>query len=169
MSQTSSTGVGQDRRNQQQGSHHPEKEARIHHNRTNVSAISTSVKPDEPTPHGWNNGGKASSHDGINAQCKTSNKIINYDNQRDLNMQFYETSRCYDQSETNMMPVYQRGDSVSNQLLTPPLPLVYPSQHLITIPSSSGFYYVVSILQYWCPITLPNMMAMWIYVLLRHL
>ena len=74
--------------------------------------------------------------------------MINYDNQRDLNMQFYETSRCYDQSETNMMPVYQRGDSVSNQLLTPPLPLVYPPQHLITIPSSSGFYYVVSILQF---------------------
>ena len=64
-------------------------------------------------------------------------------------MQFYETSRCYDQLETSMMPVYQRGDSVSNQPLTPPLPVFYPPQHLITIPSFS-FYYVVPIFQYWC-------------------
>ena len=55
------------------------------------------------------------------------------------------------------MPVYQHGDSVSNQPLTPPLPVVYPPQQLITIPSFSGFYYVVPIFQYWCPITLLNM------------
>ena len=112
MLQTSSTSVGQNRTNQQQGSHHPEKEARIHHTRTSVSVISAPVKPDEPTPHGRNIGGKASDHERINDQCKTSNTMINYDNQRDLNMQFYETSRCYDQSETNVMPLYQRGDSV---------------------------------------------------------
>ena len=71
-----------------------------------------------------------------------------------------------------MMPRYQRGDSVSNQTLTPPpphththththtLPVVYPPQQLITTPSFSGFYYVVPIFQHWCPITLPNMMTM---------
>ena len=85
---------------------------------------------------------------------------MNDNNQRGLNIEFYETSRCYDQSETNVMPVYQRGDRVSNQPLAPPLPLVYPPQHLITIPSFSGLYYVVPIFQYWCPITLPNMMTM---------
>ena len=175
MTQTSSTSVEQDRRNQQQWSHHPEKEARIHHNRTNVNVISAPVKPDEPIPHERNNGGKASNHEWINDQCKTSNKMINYDNQRDLNkdnqrnlnMQFYETSRCYDQFETSTMPVYQRGDNVSNQPLTPPLPVFYLPQHLITIPSFS-FYYVVPIFQYWCWIALPNMMTTWIYVLLRH-
>ena len=152
--------MGQDRRNQHQGSHHPEKEARIHHNRINVSVISVPVKPDKPTHQGGNNSGKASNRERINDQFKTSNKMISYDNQRDLNMQLYETSRCYDQSKTNMMPVYQRGDSVSKQLLTPPLPVVYPQQHVITIPSFSGFYYVVSIFQYWCASTLPNMMTM---------
>ena len=134
MAQKSSTSMGQDRRNQQQGSHHPEKEGRIHHNRTNVSAISAPVKPDEPTLHGRNNGGKPSNHERINDRCNTSNKMISYDNQRDLNMQFYETSRCYDKSETNVMPEYQRGNSISNQLLTPALSVVYPSQHLPTIP-----------------------------------
>ena len=122
MTQTSSTSVGQDRRNKQQWSHHLEKEAGIHHNLTNVSVISAPVKPDEPAPHERNNSGKASNHERINDQCKKGYKMINNDNQRDLNMQFYETSRCYDQSETNVMPVYQRGDSVSNQPLTPPLP-----------------------------------------------
>ena len=86
--------------------------------------------------------------------------MIYYDNQRDLNMQFYKTSGCYDQSEKNVMPTYQRGGSVSNQLLTPPLPVVYLPQHLVTIPSFSGFYYVVPIFHYWCLITLPNMMTM---------
>ena len=85
MTQTSSTSVEQDRRNQQQWSHHPEKEARIHHNRTNVNVISAPVKPDEPIPHERNNGAKASNHERINDQCKTSNKMINHDNQRDLN------------------------------------------------------------------------------------
>ena len=74
-------------------------------------------------------------------------------------MQFYETSRYYDQYETNVMPVYQRGSSVSNQPLTPLLPVFYPPQHLITIPCFSGFYYVVPIFQYWCPITLPSIMT----------
>ena len=64
------------------------------------------------------------------------------------------------------MPVYQHGDSVSNQPLTLPLRVVYPPQQLITIPSFSGFYYVVPIFQYWCPITLLNMMSE--HVLLRH-
>ena len=115
---------------------------------TNVSVISATAKPDEPAPHGRYNSGKASNHERINDQCKTGNKVINDDNQMDLNMQFYETSRCYNQSETNMVP------------LTPPLPVVYPPQPLITTPSFSGFYYVVPIFQYWCPITLPNMMTM---------
>ena len=140
MTQSSSTSVGQDRRNQQQWSHRPEKEARIHHNMTNVGVISAPVKPDEPAPHGWNNAGKASNHERINDQCKTSNKTINYDNQRDLSMQFYETRRCYNQSEMNLMPVYQRGDSVWNQQLTPPLPVVYSPQRLIIIPFFSGFF-----------------------------
>ena len=160
MVRTSSTSAGQDRRNQQQWSHHPEKETRIRQNMTNVSVISAPAKPDELAPHGRYNSGKASNHDRINDQCKTGHKIINDDNQRDLNMQFYETSRCYNQSETNMMPIYQRGDSVSNQPLTLPLPVVYPPQPLITTPSFSGFYYVVPIFQYWCPIALPNMMKM---------
>ena len=43
--------------------------------------------------------------------------MINFDNPRDLNMQFYQTSRYYDQFETNVMPVYQRGDSVSTHCL----------------------------------------------------
>ena len=160
MTQTSSTSVGQDRRNQQQWSHHPEREARIHQNMTDVSVISAPAKPDEPAPHGRYNSGEASNHEGINDQCKTGNKMIIDDNQRDLNMQFNETSRCYNQSETNMMPIYQRDDSVSNQPLTPPHPVVYPPQQLIITPSFLGFYYVVPIFQYWCPITLPNMMMM---------
>ena len=94
--------------------------------------------------------------------------MINCDNQRDLNMLFYETSRYYDQSETNVMSVYQRNDSVSDQLLTPPLPVLYPPQHLITIPSFSAFCYVVPIFQYWYPIALLNMMKMRTYVLPRH-
>ena len=49
--------------------------------------------------------------------------------------------------------------------MTPRLPVVYPPQHLITIPSFSEFYYVVQIFQYWFPITLPNMLPMWAYVL----
>ena len=133
-----------------------------------VSVISAPVKPDEPAPHGRNNGGKASNHEMISDQCKTGHKMINCDNQRDLNMPFYETSRYYDRSETNVMPIYQRNDSVSDQLLTPPLPVLYPPQHLIIIPSFSAFYYVVPIFQYWCPITLPNMMKMRTYVLPRH-
>ena len=118
MTQTSSISVGQDRRNQQQWSHHPEKEARIHQNMTNVSVISAPAKPDEPALHGRYNNGKVSNHERINDQCKAGNKMINDDNQRDLNMQFYETSRCYNQSETNVMSVYRPGDSVSNQPLT---------------------------------------------------
>ena len=94
MTRTSSTSAGQDRRNQQQWSHHPEKEARIRQNMTNVSVISAPTKPDEPAPHGRYNSGKVSNHERINDQCKTGNKVINDDNQRDLNMQFYETSRC---------------------------------------------------------------------------
>ena len=80
--------------------------------------------------------------------------MINYDKQ------FSEISRCYNQSETKVMPVYQRCDSVSNQSLTSPLPVVYPPQHLITIPSFSGFYYVVPFFQYSCPITSHTMMTM---------
>ena len=106
---------------------------------TIVSVISAPVKPDEPAPHGRNNSGKASNHGRINDQCKTGNTMINDDNQRDLNMQFYEISRCYNQSETNVMPEYQRGDSVLNQLLTPPLCVVYPPQQLITILSFQAF------------------------------
>ena len=79
---------------------------------TNVSVIFAPAKLDEPEPHERYSSGKASNHGRINDQCKTGNKMINDDNQRDLNMQFYETSRCYDQSETNVMPLYQRGDSV---------------------------------------------------------
>ena len=103
MTQTSSTIVGQDRKNKQQWSHHPENEARIHHNMTNLSVISALVKPDEPAPHGRNNG-TASNHERINYQCKTDNKMIDDDNQRDAMLC---TSRCYDQSETNVMPVYR--------------------------------------------------------------
>ena len=114
MRRTSSASAGQDRRNQQQWSHHSEKEARIRQNMTNVSVISATAKPDEPATHGRYNSGKASNHERINYQCETGNKVINDDNQMDLNMQFYETSRCYNQSETNMVPIYQRGDSVSN-------------------------------------------------------
>ena len=132
---TISTGIW----SHQQWSHHPEKEARIHQNMTNVSVISASAKPDKPTPHGRYNRGKASNHERINDQYKTGNKMINDDNQRDLNMQVYETSRCYNKSKTNMMLIYQFGDSVSNQTLTPPLPVVYPPQQLITVPSFSGF------------------------------
>ena len=160
MMQTSSASVGQDRKYQQQWSPHLEKEARIHQNMTNVTVISAPTKPDEPALHGRYNNGKASNHERINNQCTTGNKMINDDNQRDLNMQFYETSRCYNQSETNMMPIYQRGDNVSNEPLTPPLPVVYPPQQLITTPSFSGFYYVVPIFQYWRPVILPNMMTM---------
>ena len=87
----------------------------------NVSVISAPVKPDEPSPHGRNNSGKASNHERINDQSKKGNNIINDGNQRDLNIQFYETSRYYNQPETNMMPVYQCGDSVTNQPLTPPV------------------------------------------------
>ena len=97
MTQPSSTSVKQDRRNRQQWSHHPEKEARIHQNMTNVSVISAPAKPDEPAPHGRYNSGKASNHERISDRCKTGNKMINDDNQRDLNMQFYETSRYYNQ------------------------------------------------------------------------
>ena len=89
MTQTSSTSVRQVRRNQQQWSHHSEKEARIHHNMNNVSVISVPVKPDETAPHGRNNSGKASYHERINNQCKTDNKMSNDDKLRDLNMQFY--------------------------------------------------------------------------------
>ena len=64
--QTSSTSVGDDRRNQQQWSHHPEKEARIHQDITNVSVISAPVKPDEPASHGRNNSGQASNHERTN-------------------------------------------------------------------------------------------------------
>ena len=95
MTQTSSASVGQDKRNQQQWSHHPEKEARIHQHMTNVSAFSAPAKPHETAPHGRYNIGKASNNERINDQCKTGNKMINDGNQRDLNMQFYETSRCY--------------------------------------------------------------------------
>ena len=77
--------------------------------------------------------------------------MINDDNQRNLNLNFYERRRYYNQSETTMMSVYQRGDSVSNQPLTLPLTVVYPLQQLITTPSFSGFYYAVPIFQYWCP------------------
>ena len=59
MTQTSRTSVGLDRRNQQQWSHHPEKEARINHNLTNASVTSAPVKPDEQTAHGRNNSGKS--------------------------------------------------------------------------------------------------------------
>ena len=87
--------------------------------------------------------------------------MINDDNQRDLNIQLYETNRCCNQSEMTVTPVYQHADSVSNQPLTPPLPMVYPTQpkQFITI-HSSGLYYVVPIFQYSCPITLPNMITM---------
>ena len=110
VTQKSSFSVGQDRRNQQQWSYYPEKEARIHQDMTNVSVISALGKCDEPTPHERNNSGKATNHERINDQCRTGNKMINDGNQKDLNIEFYETSRCYDQSETNMTPVYRRGD-----------------------------------------------------------
>ena len=74
-----------------------------------MSVISS---PDKPAPHGRYSSGKASNHERMNDQWKTGNKMINDENQRDLNMQFYETSSCYNQSETNMVPIYQRGDSV---------------------------------------------------------
>ena len=107
MKQTSSISVRQDKENQQLSSHHPKKETRIYYNiMTNVSVISAPVKPDKPATHGRNNNGKASNHEMINDACKTGNWIINDDNQGDLNMQFYETSRYCNQSETNVMPVY---------------------------------------------------------------
>ena len=105
ITQTSSASVGQDRGNQQQWSHHPKKEARIHNNMTNVSVISASVKPDKPAHPGISNTGKVSNHERINDECKTGNKMINDDNQSDLNIQFYETSRCCNHSELNMIPV----------------------------------------------------------------
>ena len=88
---------------------------------TNVGVISAPVKPDEPAPHGWNNTGKASNHERINDQCKTSNKMINYDNQRDLSMQFCETRRCYDQSEyicqyISVVAVYETNHWLSHCL-----------------------------------------------------
>ena len=127
VTQKSSFSVGQDRRNQQQWSYYPEKEARIHHDMTNVSVISALVKSDEPTSHRRNNSGKATNHERINDQCRTGNKMINDGNQKDLNMEFF------------MKP----ADVMIS--LTPPLPVVYPPQHLINIPSFSEFYYVVPI------------------------
>ena len=50
MTQTSSTSVGQVKRNQQQPPRHPEKEPRTYHKMTSVSVISAPVKPDEPAP-----------------------------------------------------------------------------------------------------------------------
>ena len=48
MKQTVRNGVGQNRGNHKQWSHHPEKEAKIDHNiMTNVSVISALFKPDE--------------------------------------------------------------------------------------------------------------------------
>ena len=70
MKQTSSTSVGQDKWNQQHWSHHPEKEARIHHNMTNASVISALVKSDEPAPHERHNSYKTN-----NDQCETGNAI----------------------------------------------------------------------------------------------
>ena len=125
---------------------------------TNVSVISAPVTPDEPAAHGRNNSCKASNRERTNDQCKVGNKMINDDNERDLNKQFYETSRCFNQSETIVIPVYWRGDSVSNQPLTTPLSTVYPPQRFITITSFSEFLYVVPIFQYWRAITLPIMM-----------
>ena len=158
MVQISSTSVGQDRRNQQQWSHHPQKEARIHHNRTNVSVISVSVKPDEAAPHGRNNGGKASNHERINDQRKTCKNMINYDKQRDLYMHFYEISKYYDQSEMNVMPVYQLGDIIPNQQLTPACGLLFVFNSYTFL--FSVLCYVVPIFQHCCPITSPNMMIM---------
>lgn len=83
---------------------------------TNVSATPVPVKSDEPAPHGRNNTAETSNHERINYQWKTGNKMINDDNQRDLNIQLYETSRCCNQSEMTVTTVYQRSDSVSNQL-----------------------------------------------------
>ena len=64
---------------QQQWSHRPEKEARIHYNiMNNASVISASVKLDESAPHTndrRNNSGKARNHERINDQCKTGNKM----------------------------------------------------------------------------------------------
>ena len=64
---------------QQQWSHRPEKEARIHYNiMTNASVNSASVKLDEWAPHTndrRNNSGKARNHERINDQCKTGNKM----------------------------------------------------------------------------------------------
>ena len=106
--------MGEDRRNQQQWSHHPENKARIHHKiMANVSVISVPIKPDKPVPHGRNNSGNATNHEMTNDQCITGNRMTNDNNQRDLNMQFYETSRCCNQSETNVIPVYQRYNSDS--------------------------------------------------------
>ena len=53
---------------------------------TNLRGLSPTVKPDEPAPHQRNSSGKASNHEMINDQCKTDNKSINDDSQRDLNM-----------------------------------------------------------------------------------
>ena len=72
---------------------------------TNVSVISASVKPGKPAHPGISNTGKVSNHERINDECKTGNKMINGDNQSDLNIQFYETSRCCNHSEMNMIPV----------------------------------------------------------------
>ena len=83
-----------------------------------MSVISVSVKPDEAAPHGRNNGGKARNHERINDQRKTCKNMINYDKQWDLYMHFYEISRYYDQSEMNVMPVYQLSDIIPNQQLT---------------------------------------------------
>ena len=82
---------------------------------TNVSVISAAIKPDKPAPHEKNNIAKARNCDKINDQSKTDNKMIIDDNQRNLNIKFYKTNRCCNQSELNVMPVYQLGDSVSNQ------------------------------------------------------
>ena len=82
----------------------------------NVSVISVPIKPDKPVPHGRNNSGNATNHEMTNDQSLTGNKMINDNNQRDLNKQFYETSRCYNQSETNVIPVYQRYNSDSHCL-----------------------------------------------------
>ena len=109
-----------------------------------------SQHPNNNNNSGTNNSGKTNNHESINDQCNSGNKMIDDDNQRNLNLKFYEIRRYYNQSETNMMSVYQRGDSVSNQPLTLPLTVVYPPQQ-ITTPFFSGVYYVVAIFQYRCP------------------
>ena len=114
---------------------------------TNKATTETNIKA---TKHHTD---KATTHRGIKQK---EFKETNVEDRRRMDRQFSETGRCNSQPVRSAPMFQQTSPQLQPQNLIPALPVV-SSPQLLTIPSFSGFVYMVPVFQYWHPITSLNL------------